>query len=96
MGIDQFSAHSSPMREDVNEHEPANRLHVSETANDDPGAVDSKKKTRVVTQLPTVASATRTKARSLPRCIPVVLTPEPTCGHFPEFSIRELASSAII
>ena len=95
MGIDQFSAHSSAMREDMNEHQPANQVHVSETVNDVPGPVDAKK-TLVVTQLPTVAGALKTIVRSVPRCIPIELTPEPSCEQFPEFSIPELASNAII
>ena len=82
------------MREDMNEHQPANQVHVSETVNDVPGPVDAKK-TLVVTQLPTITGAIRTTEWSLPVCCLTELTLEPAGGHSPAFSIRELASDAI-
>ena len=78
----------------MNEGESVKQVHVSETTNDVPGG--RCEKYRVVTQMPTVVGVQRTKAQGFPQWIPVLLIPEPTCGHFPELSIRELASNAII
>src|SRR5208337_969213 len=67
VGNDQFGAHPSPMRRDRNEHDPASRDQVTETAKYVRSTVDTRV-TRVMTQSPTIIGApTTTVPKSPPR-----------------------------